>query len=157
MNSGDQDYRKACCHYERGELEEAIELFDKAIDYFLNNWKDQKKIKAQYYRGCTYYRLGIQCERNQMFEDSKENFEKALKDFEEVSKINNDLFPKKLKEIERKFNDTLEKFNKLHEQIKELFFFNYYAGCTYYKLGMLYEKKRVNTGCLKTMLDHTFG
>ena len=86
MSLGDQDYRKACNHYEKGELEEAKELFSKVIGYYSRVQEDRKKIKAYYYRGCTYYRLGIQCERNQMFEESKKNFENALKDFEDISK-----------------------------------------------------------------------
>jgi tetratricopeptide (TPR) repeat protein len=219
MNSGDQNYKEACSRYENGELGEAIKLFTKAIEYYSKSKEDEKEIKAYYYRGCSYYRLGIQCEKNQMFEDSEENFEKAIIDFKEVSKKISESYPQKIREIKEKFDDVLvnfyvfyteidktrnneEKFyNALmesiefyelfkeeykHKEIKEKFHhtrikyyecceeidknikikekfdnilkdieelslkiddlhsFNYYAGCTCYKLGMLYEKKRMS-------------
>lgn len=116
MTSGDQDYKDACSRYEKGDLEGARELFSKAIDYLFNSWEDKKRIKSHYYRGCTYYRLGIQCERNQMFEESKKNFENSIIDFEEVSK-------------------------NLSEKIDKFFSFNYYAECTCYKYGTLYANR----------------
>ncbi|HOW13932.1 tetratricopeptide repeat protein [Methanosarcina sp.] len=210
MKSGDQNYREACSHYEKGDLSEAIELFTKAIDYYSKSLELNKETKAHYYRGCSYYRLGIQFEKNQMFEDSEENFEKAIKDFEEVSKKINELVLNKFKEdkdqlntnierfcevykeidknnkIKEKYNDVkenieevstfkknltlfleefckvyqkvegnskikekydhvLEKVEELSLKIDDLFSFNYYAGCTFYKFGMLYEKKRMNS------------
>lgn len=117
MSSGDQNYKEACSHYERGELEESIKLFTKAIDYYSISQEDEKKIKAHYYRGCAFYRLGIQCERNQMFEESDENFEKALEDFEEVSEIINGLYPNKIEEINKKFKAVSKEFEEVPEKI----------------------------------------
>jgi tetratricopeptide (TPR) repeat protein len=145
-----------------------------------------------------------------MFEESKENFEKAIKDFEEVSKKINKLMLNKFKEdkdqlntnierfcelykeidennkvkekyndikenikevsnfkknltlflkefceaynkiekngeIKEKYDNTLKEVEEISIKIKELFSLNYYAGCTDYKLGTLYEKKRMNS------------
>ncbi len=119
MSWGDQNYKEACIHYEKGELEEALSLFSKAIDSFFRSSENEKEAKAYYYRGCTYYRLGIQCEKNQMFEESKENFDKALDDFKEVIKKINELSLYKLKEIKQEFDSALNKFKNLSEKINK--------------------------------------
>jgi tetratricopeptide (TPR) repeat protein len=121
MNSGDQNYKEACSRYENGELGEAIKLFTKAIEYYSKSKEDEKEIKAYYYRGCSYYRLGIQCEKNQMFEESEKSFDKALEDFEKV----------------------LEEVTKFAEKKNEETKLCYYRGCSNYKLGKLCEEKHI--------------